>query len=208
MKDDFPAWRRWMVEKQIRERGVANERVLAAMLKVERERFVPASEKLRAYDDGPLSIGHGQTISQPYIVAYMSEMLDLQGCENVLEIGTGSGYQTAILAELAAQVFTVEIIPELHESAARLLSGELQYGNIRFRLGQGKEGWPEFAPFDRIIVTAAADRFPENLYPQLREGGSALAPLGEYFQRLVRLRKRQGRIHTEELIGVAFVPLV
>jgi len=197
-----------MVKAQIRDRGISDPRVLAAMAKVERERFVPENDRIRAYEDGPLPIGHGQTISQPYIVAYMTEISQLQGGERVLEIGTGSGYKTAILAETAGEVFSVEIIPDLHERARRLLTDELGYRHIHFRLGQGQSGWSEFAPFDRILITAASEHFPEPLLAQLGDGALAVAPLGGYFQRLVRMRKSQGKIEREDLIGVAFVPLV
>ncbi len=199
--------RRWMVSRQLRTRGLGNERVLAAMERVPRERFVPADLAERACEDGPLPIGCGQTISQPYIVAYMTEKLELDGGERVLEIGTGSGYQAAVLAELATEVCTVEIVSALSRRAAATLAG-LGYRNIRYREGRGQEGWPERAPFDRIVLTAAPSRFPDGLFEQLRDGGMALAPVGDFSQSLVRFRKRGGRVTAEELIAVIFVPLV
>jgi protein-L-isoaspartate(D-aspartate) O-methyltransferase len=207
MDDPFAGQRQRMVEQQLRPRGIADEAVLRAMARVPRERFVEEGLRNSAYLDGPLPIGRGQTISQPYIVAYMTERLELSGRESVLEIGTGSGYQAAVLAETAARVYTVERIPELGAAARDLLAGQLGYRNVFFRVGPGQEGWAEFAPFARIVLTAAAAEFPAALFAQLAEGGIALAPLGAGEQRLVRFRKRQGRIDAEELIGVVFVPL-
>jgi len=178
------------------------------MLKVPRDRFVPADEKAHAYDDGPLPIGHGQTISQPYIVAYMTELLHLTGGERVLEIGTGSGYQAAVLAETGALVYTVELVAELSAIAQRLLVDELGYRTIFFRIGRGQDGWPEFAPFDRIILTASPREFPQPLFPQLADMGIAVAPVGELFQRIIRYRRLGDQIDKEELIGVSFVPLL
>ncbi len=208
MDDPFREPRRRMVEEQLRCRGIVHEAVLRAMDKVPRHLFVPGEAQERSYSDCPLAIGRGQTISQPYIVAYMTEQLELAGGETVLEIGTGSGYQAAILAETAARVCTVEVIPELAASARGLLEERLGYRNILFRVGRGQEGWPEFAPFDRILLTAAPAEFPPLLLDQLAEGGIALAPLGAAGQRLVRFRKRNGGVRAEELIGVIFVPLV
>lgn len=166
----FSRQRNKMVVEQLVSRGVSDERVLAAMGKVEREKFVPINQAARSYQDGPLPIGWGQTISQPYIVAYMTEQLELSNNEKVLELGTGSGYQTAILAELTTEVFTVELVPELAKISRELLTRELGYKNIRFKTGNGAEGWSEHAPFTRIIVTAAPESFPEILIGQLDEG--------------------------------------
>jgi protein-L-isoaspartate(D-aspartate) O-methyltransferase len=208
MEDPFAEKRRLMVEQQLRRRGIRDRAVLAAMGKVPRELFVEEGIQASSYVDGPLPIGCRQTISQPYIVAYMTEALELAGGESVLEIGTGSGYQAAVLAETAARVYTVEVIPELSASARKLLEGRLGYGNIFFRIGRGQEGWPEFAPFDRIVLTAAPAEFPAGLFGQLGEGGIAIAPVGVDSQRLVRYRKKEGKILADELIGVIFVPLV
>ncbi len=208
MNDPFVELRRNMVERQLRARGLRDEAVLRAMGKVPRELFMEEGLRGSSYADGPLPIGCGQTISQPYIVAYMTELLGLAGGERVLEIGTGSGYQAAVLAETAARVYTVEVIPELSRAASGLLLGRLNYQNVFFKIGRGQEGWPEFAPYDRIIVTAAPAEFPERLFGQLGEGGIAVAPVGADSQRLVRYVKRDGMIRADELIGVIFVPLV
>lgn len=196
-----------MVETQIRSRGVVDPKVLAAMRKVPRHEFVLPSQLPLAYNDGPLPIGKGQTISQPYIVAYMTELLELQGSESVLELGTGSGYQTAVLAEIVKHVYTVEIVESLALEAEALLR-KLNYTNISFKIGNGREGWKEYAPFDRIILTAAPTIFPENLFSQLSDGGIALAPVGDFFQRMIRYRKEKRKIKEEALIGVSFVPFV
>lgn len=199
--------REQMVRTQIEARGVQDPLVLAAMSKVSRHHFVPDHLRRQAYADEPLPIGNGQTISQPYIVAFMSEALALTGKERVLEIGTGSGYQTAILAEIARDVFTVEIVGELSESAQRIL-GELEYGNIRFRTGDGGEGWPEEAPFDAIIVTAAPPSIPRALKAQLRDGGRMIIPVGTDYQELVLMRREGERFLESRLMSVRFVPLV
>jgi protein-L-isoaspartate(D-aspartate) O-methyltransferase len=208
MDDGFAQDRRDMVEKHLRLRGIRDQAVLAAMGKVPRELFIDEEMRASSYVDGPLPIGCRQTISQPYIVAYMTEMLELKGRQSVLEIGTGSGYQTAILAETAARVYSVEVIPELSAAAADLLAGRLGYRNIRFKVGRGQEGWPEFAPFDRILLTAAPTEFPHGLLEQLAEGGIAVAPIGGCEQRLVRYVKKDGAVAAEDGIGVIFVPLV
>jgi protein-L-isoaspartate(D-aspartate) O-methyltransferase len=208
MKDAYQRQRELMVEGQIRSRGVRDQLVLDAMLKVPRHMFVPSIEKGSSYSDGPLPIGHGQTISQPYIVAYMTEMLEMKGDEKVLELGTGCGYQTAILAEIASEVYTIEIVKELGMRAQELLTETFDYVNIFFKFANGREGWEEYAPFDRIIITAAPARFPENLFDQLAEGGVAVAPVGDYFQRLVKYWKKGGKIKSSPLIGVSFVPFV
>jgi protein-L-isoaspartate(D-aspartate) O-methyltransferase len=197
-----------MVERQLLPRGIRDGAVLAAMGKIRRELFLDEGSRQSSYADGPLPIGYGQTISQPYIVAYMTELLGLAGREKVLEIGSGSGYQTAVLAEIAAEVFTVERIPELSRSASGLLLGRLHYQNIFFKIGRGQDGWPEFAPFDRILLTAAPAEFPGSLLEQLAEDGIAVAPVGEYAQRLVRYVKKDGGVSVEDGMGVIFVPLV
>jgi protein-L-isoaspartate(D-aspartate) O-methyltransferase len=208
MADTYEIQRRAMVEGQLRARGIRSAAVLQAMAKIPRQLFVPEAERVNSYINGPLPIGFGQTISQPYIVAYMTEALELRGSEKVLEIGTGSGYQTAILAEIAAQVCTMEVIPELSCGARELLSAVFNYKNVIFKIGRGQEGWPEFAPFDRMILTAAPGQFPEVLFAQLSEGGIIIAPVGGVDQRLVRYSKRVGKIEATDLIGVIFVPLV
>ena len=208
MWDNFQALRRQMVGQQIESRGVKDPQVLAAMHRVPRELFLAEVDRHRSYDDGPLAIGHGQTISQPYIVAYMTELLELAGTERVLEIGTGSGYQTAVLAEIARFVYTIEVIEALSLQARKRLTEDLKYRNIQFLVGHGQEGWPSQAPFDRIILTAAPEKFPETLFPQLAESGIALSPVGDFYQRMVRFRKTSGRMIGEELIAVSFVPLV
>jgi protein-L-isoaspartate(D-aspartate) O-methyltransferase len=208
MKDMYERERRMMVENQIRARGVTDQKVLDAMLTVPRHLFVPQFEKSSSYSDGPLPIGYGQTISQPYIVAYMTELLELQGGEKVLELGTGCGYQTAVLAEIAKEVYTIEVVEELGRAAQKLLTDTFNYTNIFFKFANGREGWEEYAPFDCILLTAAPTRFPQNLFDQLAEGGIAVAPVGDYFQRLIRYRKIKGNIKSEALIGVSFVPFV
>lgn len=205
-RGDFKAMREKMVETQIKARGVKNPRVLSALLKVERHRFVPEENLNSAYSDQPLPIGEGQTISQPYIVALMTELLDLKGDEKVLEIGTGSGYQAAILAELSKEVYTIEIIESLASmSKKRLL--ELGYQNIQVKAGDGYLGWPEFAPFDAIIVTAAPDHIPKPLIEQLKEGGRMVVPVGTHTQELKKIVKRSGKIETTDVIPVLFVPM-
>jgi protein-L-isoaspartate(D-aspartate) O-methyltransferase len=206
--DPYLSQRQTMVERHIRGRGVRDPKVLDAMLAVPREQFVSDFDKTGSYHDGPLSIGEGQTISQPYIVAYMTEMLELTGNEKVLELGTGSGYQTAVLAEICQEVYTIEVIQSLSINAQHLLINHFEYSNIFFKCANGREGWSEQAPFDRIMLTAAPVTFPSELFRQLAEGGVALAPVGDYFQQLVLYRKIDGKIHQEKLIAVAFVPFV
>ena len=205
-RGDFKAMREKMVETQIKARGVKNPRVLSALLKVERHRFVPEENLNSAYSDQPLPIGEGQTISQPYIVALMTELLDLKGDEKVLEIGTGSGYQAAILAELSKEVYTIEIIESLASMSKKRLS-ELGYQNIQVKAGDGYLGWPEFAPFDAIIVTAAPDHIPKPLIEQLKEGGRMVVPVGTHTQELKKIVKRSGKIETTDVIPVLFVPM-
>jgi protein-L-isoaspartate(D-aspartate) O-methyltransferase len=205
-RGDFKAMREKMVETQIKARGVKDPRVLSALVKVERHRFVPEEYLNSAYSDQPLPIGEGQTISQPYIVALMTELLELKGGEKVLEIGTGSGYQAAILGELARQVYTIEIVESLAAMAKNRLS-ELGYENIKVKAGDGYLGWPEAAPFDAIIVTAAPDHIPKPLIDQLKEGGRMVVPVGTYTQELKKIIKRSGKIETTDIIPVVFVPM-
>jgi len=205
-RGDFRTMREKMVEMQIKARGVKDPRVLSAMLKVERHLFVPKDLQSSAYTDQPLPIGEGQTISQPYIVALMTELLELKGGEKVLEIGTGSGYQAAILAEMAKEVYTIEIIETLATSARKLLL-QLGYQNIMVKAGDGYLGWPEAAPFDAIIVTCAPDHIPKPLIEQLKEGGRMVVPVGTYSQELKKIVKRSGKIEPTDIIPVIFVPM-
>jgi protein-L-isoaspartate(D-aspartate) O-methyltransferase len=201
------AQRREMVEQQIRARGVRDARVLTALGRVPRERFVPASLRGRAYDDSPLPIGFNQTISQPYIVAYMSEALGVEPDDTVLEIGTGSGYQAAVLGEIARRVYTIEIVPDLARRAAATLQ-ELGYANIQVRAGDGYAGWPEHAPFDRIIVTAAPEEIPAPLLEQLAAGGRLVIPVGEQGQTqwMTIVDKTELGVVSRRTLPVQFVP--
>jgi protein-L-isoaspartate(D-aspartate) O-methyltransferase len=176
--------RQQMVATQLRARGIRDERVLAAMGRVPRHRFIREDDVVLAYGDHPIGVGFGQTISQPYIVAYMTEQLALPAAARVLEVGTGSGYQTAILAEIAADVYSIEIVPELAEQAKRLLN-ELGYRNVHARFGDGYAGWKDAAPFDGIIVTAAPDHLPQPLVDQLAVGGRLAVPVGRFDQDLI-----------------------
>ena len=205
-KGDFKVMREKMVETQIKARGVKDPRVISALLKVERHRFVPGEYLNSAYADQPLPIGEGQTISQPYIVALMTELLELKGDEKVLEIGTGSGYQAAILAELAKEVYTVEIVESLASMAKNRLL-EMGYQNVKVKAGDGYLGWPEAAPFDAIIVTAAPDHIPKPLIEQLKEGGRMVLPVGTYTQELEKIVKRSGKLEKINVIPVLFVPM-
>ncbi|HHH39209.1 MAG TPA: protein-L-isoaspartate(D-aspartate) O-methyltransferase [Sedimenticola sp.] len=185
-------------------------RVMAAMAEVPRDRFVPGDLQHAAFDNGPLPIGHGQTISQPYIVALMTDLLQPRPEQRVLEIGTGSGYQTAILSRLCREVYSVERVPQLGEAASRLFQA-LGYRNIHTRIGNGYQGWPEHAPYDGILVTAAADHVPPALVEQLKAGGRLVIPVGapHGHQVLMLLEKDpQGEIHSRDILGVAFVPMV
>lgn len=207
-EEQYDRLRQSMVEEQLRRRGIHDRRVLAAMQIVPRHLFVPKAWRAQAYEDMPLPIGHQQTISQPYIVALMLEALELTGTERVLEVGTGSGYQAALLGWLAQYVYTVEIIPELAESARKVLS-QLGYENIAVVAANGSIGWKAAAPYDAIIVAAASPAVPHSLVEQLQEGGRLVLPAGDLFvQVLLRVRKQQGKIVTEDLGGCAFVPLV
>ena len=206
---DLNQARERMVIEQLERRGIKDRRVLAAMRWVERDRFIPAEYTEHAYDDGPLPIGSAQTISQPYIVALMSEAAGLEGNERVLEIGTGSGYQAAVLARLAREVQTIEIIPALADAATQRLQ-RFGYNNVATRLGDGYYGWQEAAPFDGIIVTAAASQIPPPLIQQLKSGGRMVIPVGAPFalQHLVLLELDDERkIKTRQLLPVRFVPL-
>ncbi len=202
--------RKTMVARQLVGRGITDERVLAAMGKVPRERFVAARQRHKAYSDGALGIGCGQTISQPYMVALMTEALHLSGGERVLEVGTGSGYQTAVLAELAARVYTVERVVELSERATEVLCDEMGYANVSFKVGDGTLGWAEEAPFDRIIVTAGAPRRPEVLLGQLGRLGEAVVPVGgRRWQMLTHYRRQSdGSVRESELCECVFVKLI
>jgi protein-L-isoaspartate(D-aspartate) O-methyltransferase len=205
-QSDFKALREKMVATQIKTRDVRDPRVLAAMLKVERHRFVPPELQKAAYQDQPLPIGEGQTISQPYIVAFMTELLEVAGEDKVLEIGTGSGYQAAVLAELAKEVYTIEIVPSLASSAEQRLR-EMGYRNVYVRAGDGYLGWPEAAPFDAIIITAAPDHIPEPLLAQLKEGGRMVVPVGVGVQTLKKIVKKDGKIVSQDVAPVLFVPM-
>jgi len=197
-----------MVDTQIISRGITNARVIAAMKKVPRHLFMDQSSWHKAYDDMALPLGEGQTISQPYMVAVMTELLGLGGDEKVLEIGTGSGYQAAVLAELSKEVYTIERIQSLSDRAREAIA-ELGYVNIHMKVGDGTLGWPEAAPFDRILITAAAPSVPEPLVDQLSEGGMLVAPVGDrYSQQLVKLRKQKGTLSKEYHTPCVFVPLV
>ena len=202
----YDARRRAMTAGQIASRGVRDERVLAALAKVPRHRFVPPEYRSEAYADRPLPIGYGQTISQPYIVALMTESLGPAARGKVLEIGTGSGYQAAVLAEIADSVYTIEIIPELAERARSLLDS-LGIRNVRVRAGDGFDGWPEEAPFDAVIVTAAAPRIPEPLVDQLRAGGRIVAPVGDAYQELELYEKTADGLRLLSRVPVRFVPM-
>jgi protein-L-isoaspartate(D-aspartate) O-methyltransferase len=197
-----------MVDEDIIPRGVKNQAVLAAMRRVPRHRFIPLSYSASAYSDAPLPIGHGQTISQPSLVAFMTEALSLQGAKKVLEVGTGSGYQAAVLAEIVPNVFTIEIVEPLAVQAAQTLA-ELGYRNIHTRVGDGYHGWPEEAPFDAIIVTAASDHVPQPLLDQLAVGGRLILPVGKAFQEqeLALYRRTKDGYERTRLTLVIFVPL-
>lgn len=204
-KASYAALRRKMVETQIIRRGVKDPLVLSAMRSVPRHEFVSEDQRSHAYEDRPLPIGEDQTISQPYIVALMSELLELKGTEKVLEVGTGSGYQAAVLAEIVQEVFTVEILKTLMEEAQECLK-YLYYKNIHVRHGDAYQGWPEEAPFDGIIVTAASKKVPEPLLDQLVTGGRLVMPIGDFYQELVVITNQEG-IKKRRVIPVRFVPM-
>ena len=206
-QDDYKVQRERMVKSQLQARDIYDSVTLNAMRRVKRHEFVPESMKPYAYSDGPLSIGNGQTISQPYIVAYMTQELKLKPEHRVLEIGTGSGYQAAVLAEIVDSVYTIEIVEPLGIQAQKTLK-QLGYQNIKTKIGDGYHGWPDKAPFDAIIVTAAANEIPPALLDQLAEGGRLIIPVGQsrFHSNLVLATKKNGKIKTKKLIGVAFVP--
>lgn len=203
----FARLREEMVRSQIEARGIKDRQVLQAMRKVKRHQFVPRSYQRYAYEDAPLPIGEGQTISQPYIVALMTELLRLTGKERVLEIGTGSGYQAAILAELAVNVYTIEILPSLAKQAEELLS-KLGYKNILVKCGDGYLGWEEYAPFDAIIVTCAPEEIPPVLVEQLADGGRMVIPVGSSYQELMLIEKENNQVKIKSIIPVRFVPML
>jgi len=208
-QDPFAELRLEMVERQIRKRGVRHQGVLRAMRDVPRHLFVPEELRDQAYSDYPLSIGSGQTISQPYIVALMTELLDLDGDDRVLEIGTGSGYQAAILSQLTGKVYSIEILDTLAERARATLD-QLGYSNVNVRTGDGYEGWPEEAPFDSIVVTAAPPEIPTKLLEQLKVGGKMVVPVGEYLQvqDLLEITKTENGTKERRVAPVLFVPMV
>lgn len=207
LAQDYQKLRETMVNEQLVKRGIKSNSVLEAMRTVERHRFVPKSQIMEAYSDTPLPIGYGQTISQPYIVAFMTETLDLKPTDNVLEIGTGSGYQAAILSRICNQVYTIEIVPQLGSRADSLLH-TLHYSNVAVRIGDGYQGWPEAAPFDAIIVTCSPDHIPKPLQDQLKEGGRLIIPVGDrYVQELVLATKIKGKLKTQNKLPVLFVPM-
>ena len=198
--------RRRMVKEQIEARGVRDERVLEAMRRVPRERFVPQALEARAFDDAPLPIGDGQTISQPFIVAFMTEAARLKPGDRVLEVGTGSGYQAAVLAEAGAKVFSIEIVARLAEAARKTLA-ETGYGEVVVRTGDGYRGMPEEAPFDAVLVTAAPDEVPAPLLDQMKEGGRLIVPVGTGTQELLRITRTAAGLERESLLPVRFVPM-
>jgi len=204
---DFAIERQRMVQEQLMPRGIHDERVLAAMSKVPREEFVPQDVRAESYTDGPVPIGHGQTISQPFIVAFMTEQLRPSAKDRVLEIGTGSGYQAAILTELVAEVYTIEIIETLAKNAEATLE-RLGYKNVHVKVGDGYKGWPEHAPFDAVIVTCAPDHVPQPLVDQLKEGGRMIIPVGGFGdQELYLLEKKNGQLEQRAVLPVRFVPM-
>jgi len=205
---DYSVLRKRMVEEQLIPRGIKTPRVLDAFYKVERHKFIPEALRTSAYADFPVPIGEGQTISQPYMVALMTECLDLKGEEKVLEIGTGSGYQAAILAELVREVYTVERFEVLAKRAESVFN-ELGYKNITIKVSDGTLGWIEVASFDRIIITAASPRIPLPLTEQLKESGKLILPLGESFSQVLTVaEKKKGRLESVEVCGCVFVPLI
>jgi len=206
--ENYTRERRLMVQIQIESRGDFDPKIIEAILNVPRHLFVPAEYQSLAYEDHPLPIGEGQTISQPYIVALMTDILDLDSSTNVLEIGTGSGYQAAILSEICDTVYTIEINKTLGERAEKLLS-ELKFNNVMVKIGDGYKGWPQYAPFDAILVTCSPSHIPQALQDQLAEGGKMIIPVGgDYIQELVLLTKTEGKIDESDIISVTFVPMI
>ena len=205
---DYESLRHRMVEHQLRRRGIKDERVLKVMSEIPRHLFVPENSRVSSYEDYPLPVGEGQTISQPYMVALMTEQLNLKGDEKVLEIGTGSGYQAAILSKLCSEVYTVERIDTLAKRAEELFR-KLGYDNVKVRIGDGTQGWEEYAPYDGIIVTAGSPKIPPRLIDQLSEGGKIVIPVGSSFsQDLIVGRKVKHRLHERVICGCVFVPLI
>ena len=205
---EFATHRQRMVERHLKLRGIKDERVLAAMAKVPREEFIPVDARADAYEDGPLPIGYDQTISQPYVVAFMTEQLRPKQTDRVLEIGSGSGYQAAILGALVAEVYTIEIVEPLAKSAEATLQ-RLGYKNVHIKAGDGYKGWPEEAPFDAIIVTCAPEKVPQPLVDQLKDGGRMVIPVGERFaQQLYVLEKKNGQLKESVTLPVRFVPML
>jgi len=206
--DPYASARKKMVQYQIKARGIKNKAVINAMLAVERHLFVPEKFINQAYSDRPLPIDDGQTISQPYIVAYMTEILDLKNSDKVLEVGTGSGYQAAVLAELCDSVFSIEIISSLGNKAVALLD-RIGIDNVYIKIGDGYQGWPEKSPFDAIIVTCSPTHIPQPLINQLAEGGRIIIPVGpKYYQKLVLMEKEKGKLIRKEVLPVRFVPMM
>jgi len=204
---EFAAQRQFMVQRQLIPRGIKDQRVLAAMAKVPREEFVPRESRAASYEDGPLPLGYAQTISQPYIVAFMTEQLRLKPSDRVLEIGTGSGYQAAILAELVSEVYSIEIVAPLAKNAEATLQ-RLGYKNVHLRIGDGYGGWPEVGPFDAVIVTCAPDKVPQPLVDQLNDAGRMVIPVGARFaQQLYLLEKKNGQLKQSATLPVRFVPM-
>ncbi len=204
-EEQYAKQRQQLVD-ELRQQGIKSQDVLDALLKVPRHKFVPALNRHLSYQNRPLPIGRGQTISQPYIVAYMTEAAEIASGEKVLEIGTGSGYQAAVLAELAKEVYSIEIIPDLAEGARKLLS-EMGYKNVEVKTGNGYLGWPEHAPFDAIVVTAAPDEVPKALVEQLAFRGKMVVPVGSNFQQMVIISKTESGVVERRTIPVAFVPM-
>jgi protein-L-isoaspartate(D-aspartate) O-methyltransferase len=204
---DFTSQRQRMVQQQLVTRGIKDARVLAAMAKVPREEFVPPESRAASYEDGPLPLGYAQTISQPYIVAFMTEQLRPKPSDRVLEVGTGSGYQAAILADLVSEVYSIEIVERLAKDAEATLQ-RLGYKNVHLKIGDGYQGWPEVGPFDAIIVTCAPDKVPQALVDQLKDGGRMVIPVGERFaQQLYLLEKKNGQLKQSATLPVRFVPM-
>jgi protein-L-isoaspartate(D-aspartate) O-methyltransferase len=204
---DFAAQRRQMVQQQLVTRGITDQRVLAVMAKVPREEFVTPDSRAASYEDGPLAIGYAQTISQPYIVAFMTEQLRPKPSDRVLEVGTGSGYQAAILAELVSEVYSIEIVEPLAKNAEATLQ-RLGYKNVHVKIGDGYNGWPEEGPFDAIMVTCAPDKVPQPLVDQLKDSGRMVIPVGERFaQQLYLLEKKNGQLKQSATLPVRFVPM-
>ena len=206
MAENYALKHQEMVREQLIRRGIDNQRVLDAFTRVKRHHYVPEDKRPNAYEDSPLAIGANQTISQPYVVAYILAELNLNGAERVLEIGTGSGYQTALLAELSTQVYSIEFVPELAAQARQILT-KTGYHNIAIRIGNGREGWPEAMPFDAVVASAAPAEIPPALIKQLAPRGRLILPLGVEEQHLVIVQHRETGFHQRQLLPVRFVPM-